>query len=83
MVHKLLITIRVRGLTHFRLNKLSPHYILEESNFNFKYVRLCEADIPREKWLNYLQTGDPDPVASDLGLHYLQITLLRAQNKMV
>ena len=33
-----------------------PHYILEESNFNFRYVRLCDWDIPREKWLNYLQT---------------------------
>ena len=34
----------------------SPHYILEDSNFDFRYVRLCDLDIPREKWLNYLQT---------------------------
>ena len=27
-------------LTHFRLNRLHPNYILEESNFNFTYVRL-------------------------------------------
>ena len=33
-----------------------PHYILEYSNFNIWYVRLCELDIPREKRLNYLQT---------------------------
>ena len=34
----------------------SPHYILEDSNFDFKYVRLCVLDILREKSLNYLQT---------------------------
>ena len=28
---------------------LSPHCILEESNFNFWYVWLCDLDIPREK----------------------------------
>ena len=28
--------------THLRLNKLSPHYILEESNFNFRYVMPCD-----------------------------------------
>ena len=33
-----------------------PRYILEESNFNFRYVRLWDLHIPREKWLNYLQT---------------------------
>ena len=31
------------------------HYILEESNFDFRYVRLCDLDISREKWLNHLQ----------------------------
>ena len=40
-------------LTHCRLNEL---YILEDSNFSFRYVRLCDLDIPREKWFNYLQT---------------------------
>ena len=29
---------------------------LEESNFSLRYVRLCNLDIPREKWLNYFQT---------------------------
>ena len=29
---------------------IPPHYISEESNF--RYVRLCDLDIPREKWLN-------------------------------
>ena len=43
-------------LTHCRLNELPPLYILEDSNCNFKYVRLCDLHIPREKWLNYLQT---------------------------
>ena len=46
-------------LTHGRLNELnSPPYILEESNFNFRYVGLCDLDIPGEKWLTYLQTVD-------------------------
>ena len=30
--------------------------ILEESMFNFRYVQLYDLDIPREKWLNCLQT---------------------------
>ena len=34
----------------------SPHYILEESNFNFRYVQIWDLDIPRQKWLNCLQT---------------------------
>ena len=33
-----------------------PHYILEDSNLKFRYVRLCNLNIPRKKWLNYLQT---------------------------
>ena len=44
------------ALTHCRLNELFPHYILEDSNFDFRYVWLCDSDISREKWLNYLQT---------------------------
>ena len=31
-------------------------YILEDSNFSFGYIKLCDLDITREKWLNYLQT---------------------------
>ena len=62
------------GLTHCRL-----HYILDESNVNFGYVKLYDIDIPKEKWLNYLQTvetlssEDPDQTppfaASDLVLY--------------
>ena len=33
-----------------------PHYILEEYICNFRYVRLYDVDIPKNKWLNYLQT---------------------------
>ena len=59
----------------------STHFIWEDSNFNFGYVRICDLDIPREKWLNYLQTVETDQtlhsVASDPCLHCLQITLLR------
>ena len=33
-----------------------PHYILEESNFNFRYVQLWDLHIPRENRLTYLQT---------------------------
>ena len=25
-----------------------PHYVLEESNLNIRYVRLCDVDIPGE-----------------------------------
>ena len=32
------------------------NYVLEDSIFDFRYVRLCDLDIPREKRLNYLQT---------------------------
>ena len=34
-----------------------PHYILEESIFDFRYVRLYDVDIPTEKWLNYSGTS--------------------------
>ena len=40
---------------------------------------VCDLDIPREKWLNYLQTvktdQTPRTAASDLGLHCLSNTL--------
>ena len=53
---------------------------MEESNFDFRYVRLYDLDIPREKWLSYLHTVAtdqmPHSVASDLGLHCLPVTLL-------
>ena len=48
-------------LTNYPVNPLwtewtLPHYILESFNFVFKYVRLCDLDIPGENWSNYLQT---------------------------
>ena len=47
---------QLMSLTHFRQNKPPPHYILEDLNFSFRDVRLCDLDIPREKWLICLQT---------------------------
>ena len=38
------------------LIKTHPQYLLEESNFNFRFSRLWDIDIPGEKWINYLQT---------------------------
>ena len=38
-------------LTYCRLNQLPPYYILEDSNLEFRYFRLYDLDIPREKWL--------------------------------
>ena len=49
-------TFHIGVFTHFRQDKLSKHNILEETNFNFRYARLCNLDIHREKWLNCLQT---------------------------
>ena len=36
----------------------SPMLCIRGSNFHFRYVKLCDLDIPREKWFNYLQTVD-------------------------
>ena len=46
--------------------------ILDESNFNFRYGRLCDLDIPREKMVKLFAKY----AASDQGLHCLPITLL-------
>ena len=53
--------------------ELCTHYWnWKESYFNFTHVRLCDLDIPQEKWLNFFaNSGDPD-----LGLCYLPFTLL-------
>ena len=60
----------------------SPDYILEDSNFDFRYVRLC--DTPRKMAELFAKSGDPDQtprsVASDLGLHCLRITVLEFPN---
>ena len=58
-----------------------PHYILEESNFNVRYVCLWDLDIPVEKKAKlFANIGDPDQTphsaAADLGLHCLPITRL-------
>ena len=50
------MTLSFFTLTHYRLNELRPLYIMEDSDFDFRYLRLFDLDIPREKWLNYLQT---------------------------
>ena len=70
----------VQFSSQFRLNRLPPHYILKESNF--RYVRLCDLDIPRENTANlFAGNGDPDQmlhsVASDLGLHCLGVSRLK------
>ena len=37
------------------------HYILEESIFNFRYVRLYDVDILKEKMVDlFANSGDPD-----------------------
>ena len=68
--------------TYCRLMK-SPHHIVDDSNFNFRYVRLCDLDIPRELMVElhvFANSGDPDQMpcsaASDLGQHCLPVILL-------
>ena len=39
-----------------RLNKL-PHIIYWKIYFHFEACQLCDLDIPREKWLNYLHSA--------------------------
>ena len=51
-----LTSCMLKLITCFRLNEFFPHYILEELNFNLRYVRLRGFDIPSKKWINYLQT---------------------------
>ena len=54
-----------KRLIHFRQNKLP---LIIYWNFSFRYIRLFDSNIPREKWLNYLQTVE---TASNLCLHHL------------
>ena len=53
---------------------------MEESIFNFRYVRLYDIDIPKKMVELFPNSGDPDQMpysgASDLGLHYLPVTHL-------
>ena len=60
----------------WRQNELPPHYILEDFNFNFRYVRLCDLDIPKEySWivckqiLQWKLWSDAMFCGIDLGLH--------------
>ena len=44
----------------FRINRL-PHFIFKESKFHYRYVRLCDLAISREKLLyNFANSGDSD-----------------------
>ena len=60
--------------------------MLEEAIFDFRYVRLYDVYIPKEKWLQtnicivfvfngckqiFANSGEPRSAASDLGLHCL------------
>ena len=39
----------------------SLHYKLEDSNFDFRHVSLCDLDIPQEKMVEpFVNSGDPD-----------------------
>ena len=54
---------------------------MKDSNFDLRYVRLCNLDIHIKKMVElFANIGDPDQTArlaaSDLGLHCLPITLL-------
>ena len=45
-----------KNINPWQTEQTLPHYILEESNFNFRYARQGDLHIPREKQLIYLQT---------------------------
>ena len=62
-----------------------PYYKLEESIFDFRYVKLYDVDIPKEKKVElFANSADPDQtprsVASDLGLHCLPVTRLKVSS---
>ena len=61
------LKVRIYALTHVRLSNFPcclrplplpppPHSKYWKSSFNFNFVRLCDLDNPRGKWLNCLQT---------------------------
>ena len=67
------------SLTHCRLNRLFPYYILEDTFFDFRYVsKLIEL---------FANSGDPDQTprfaASDQGLHCLPFTNFAGCPKVV
>ena len=62
--------------------------VLEESNFNFSYVRLCHLDIPIVKTAKlFANSGNPDQMlhsaTSDQGMHSLPITLLGVSRQQI
>ena len=78
------------GLTHFRFNThtqaraharthTNTHFILKESNFNFRNVSQCDLDI--EKWLYYLQKVKTLISRRNLCQNCLLITLLRVSRQ--
>ena len=65
------------NISHYAKLNSPTQYI---GRFHFRYVRLYDVDIPKEKLLSYLQTVDPDQTphsASDLGQHCLLVTHFR------
>ena len=58
----------------------TPTRYIGNSNFNFKYVRLCDLDTPREMVELFANSRDPDQMShsalSDLNLHILPVMLL-------
>ena len=57
-----------------------PYYVLEDSNFDFRCVRLYDLDIPRKKMVELFANSrgpdqTPHSAASDLGQYCLPITL--------
>ena len=62
-------------LTHCILNRLF-HTTYWKSPISFRYIRLWDLHIPREKWLNYLQTVEETLIRRRV-LHCLPITPLR------
>ena len=54
--------LRSRNKTNTNIRPNKPlYYILEESNFNLKYARLCDLDIRKEKKAKlFANSGDLD-----------------------
>ena len=68
-------------MTHTSTEYTPPHYILEESNFNCRHVKLCDLDIPRNEMAKlFAKREDPDQMlynaSSDLNLHCLKFSIL-------
>ena len=71
-------TILFGTFTHFILNKPPPHYILEDWDFNFRFVSLIWFRYSWRKMAKlFANSRDPDQMlhlaASGLGLHCLPV----------